>query len=92
MNLIDSIIYLCLGILAIPILIVGLVMIVSGIITFYITAFRVSLFWCVLCLVFPLAIAFFAFRYWKKAQKPIFTVLGGVLLISLAATLFEGGR
>jgi hypothetical protein len=90
MNLLDSLIYLCLGILAIPLLVVGLVIIVTGIVRFFLALFKISPVWGVICLFFPLAIPFVIFMHWKKLNGPVFNVLGGIGLLLLAGALFGG--
>lgn len=89
--MLDSIIFLCLGGLAIPVLIAGLVIIVTGIVRFFLAVFKISPVWGVILLFFPLAIPFFIFMYWKKVNGPVLNVLGGMALLLLAGALFGGG-
>lgn len=90
MNLLDSLIFLCLGVLAIPALIAGLVIIVTGIVRFFLAVFKISPVWGVILLFLPLLIPVFIFMNWKKVNGPVWNVLGGMGLLLLAGALFGG--
>jgi hypothetical protein len=91
MGILDWIIFLCLGILSIPVLLIALGVIIYSIVTFYLTAFRLNLWWGLLILFFPLALPVFIFLYWNKVKKPVLTFVGGLLLLLLAGVLLGGG-
>ena len=63
------------------IFILGLGTFCTGMVMFYIAAFRRSLLWGVGCLLFAPASLFFLFIGWQEAKRPWFIWLGGGALM-----------
>lgn len=67
-------------ILALIVLLLGLTVLFAGLAWFIINAFRESVLWGVMVLIFTPAWIRFAFRHWDQASRPLLVIAAGFLL------------
>jgi len=67
--------------MGIIIMLCRLIILLVGLVMFYIVAFRTSLLWRILCLLFSPAALIFLIKHWHEAKKSWFIQLAGVVII-----------
>jgi hypothetical protein len=80
-----------LSIIATILVLVGLVLVLLGGLTFLVATFRESVLWGIACLVLPLASLAFLILHWQKAKDPFFLQLYGIAFVIGAALIGNTG-
>jgi hypothetical protein len=80
-----------LSIIATVLVLVGLLCVLLGAVTFLVATFRESVIWGIACLVLPLASLAFLILHWQKAKDPFFIQLYGLAFLIGAAILGDTG-